>query len=272
MFLFSNRVPSRMRPIKNRLLLFAAAAVLGTALAHAQESVHVRIETNYPHAVLYADSLLIGTVTNRPVAVPATSRMLRLAPPDQSAWSVAPVSVALEASPGDTVAVRLTFPYHYRVESIPFGAEVLLENGSRRSRIGETPLLYRANRPLDGLLVIGKAGYALERVSPGRDVWNRHVVSLEPSDHFDPSAAQVNWRPPGKRHAWIDYAALGSALVAGALAVHYKFKADALYEDYEETGSPRLRSDIQRYDTSAGIAFGTMQVGIGVFAVRLALR
>lgn len=262
----------RTRTVTNRLLALAALVVLGPLAAHAQDSIYVRIDTNYPQAVLFADSVLIGAVSDQPVAVPAGSRLLRLSSPDQSTWSVAPVSVELEAETGDTLRVRLDFPYYYRIESIPFGADVFVEDGNRLQDIGETPVLYRSSQPLQGNLVIRKAGYTVERVAPGKEVWNRHVVNLNPSDDLDPGAAQVDWQPPTKHRAWIDYAALGSALVAGALAVQYKFKADDLYREYNDTGNPSLRSDIERYDMYAGVAFGTMQVGIGVFAVRLAIR
>lgn len=258
--------------MRDSLLVAFAIALLVPSVGVAQESVYVHVATNYPEAVLYADSVLVGTVADRPVAVPAHSRTLRLVPPDMDAWSISPVSAALDAEAGDTVAVRLDFPYHYRLESIPFGADVLIESDQRRDPIGVTPLLFRSKAPLQGRIVVSKAGYAIERLHPEDDVWNRYVVTLEPSDELDPTAAQVNWRPPRRHRAWIDYAALGATLAAGALAVHYKFRADDLYAEYEETEDLSLKPIIHRYDTRAGIAFGAMQLGIGVFAVRLALR
>ncbi len=261
-----------MRFVRNSLLTLVSIVLFGTADVRAQEPVFVHVDTNYPEAVLYVDSQLVGVVSESPDSVPATSRSLRLVAPDANTWSVAPVSTRLDAEAGDTVRVQLDFPYYYRIESIPFGADVLVEHDEIRRKIGETPLLYRSSEPIEGRLVISSVGYALERVSPGRQVWNRHVVSLSQSDDLDPSAAVVNWQPPKKHRAWIDYAAVGAAVAAGALAVHYKFRADDLYAEYEDTGDPSIRSNIHAYDTRAGIALGAMQVGIGVFAVRLALR
>lgn len=263
-----------MRTVVSSLVLLAAAALLGAgdARGQGQEAAYVRVDTNHPQALLYADSLLIGTVSSAAVPVPAHSRTLRLVSPDVESWSVAPISQPLDVEAGDTVHLVMDFPYHYRIESIPFGAEVMIEDGQRRETIGETPLLYRTPKPLEGNLVVRRDGYAVERLRPGTEVWNRHVVGLEPSDDLDPTAAQVSWQPPKKHRAWIDYAAVGVAVAAGALAVHYKFRADDLYAEYEETGKPSLRSEIERYDVRAGIAFGAMQVGVGVFALRLVLR
>lgn len=155
---------------------------------------------------------------------------------------------------------------------MPFGADVHLEKNGDRILLGSTPLLHRAPAPLEGNLAVGRPGYAIERLQPGDDIWNRHAVALSPSRNLDVSVASVDWKPPPKRRQWIDYAAVGTALAAGAFAVHYKFKADALYSEYEDTADPSLRPDIHTYDVRSGVAFGVMQVGISVFAVRLFLR
>ncbi|MEX0822648.1 MAG: hypothetical protein WD021_10915 [Rhodothermales bacterium] len=258
--------------MRNSVLLLVLIGLFAVPDALAQDDIYVGVNTNYPQALVYADSLLIGSVPDGLVVVPGKTRALRLVPPDPDSWSVAPVSTPLDAEAGDTVEVQLDFLYHYRVESVPFGADVLLEDERERRRIGETPLLYRSPRPLSGKLLVRLDGYAVERVVPGQEIWNRHVVSMMPSDDLDPTAAQVSWTPPRRHRDWIDYAALGTAVAAGVLAVRYKFKADGLHATYHDTGDPRIRSDIQMYDTRSAVALGVMQAGIGVFAVRLALR
>lgn len=232
----------------------------------------LRVGTNLPEAILFADSLRIGTVTSELAAVPASTDRLRLVPPDANTWSVPPVERQVELTAGDTVDVALHFPYYYRVESIPYDASVFLETGDALRRIGSTPLLYTSEAPLAKQLIIERPGYVMVRIEPGSEVWNRHVISLSPTDDLDPTAAQVQWKPPKKHRAWIDYAAIGTALAAGAVAVHYKFKADDLYDEYEQSGEPSLRPRIHHFDVRSGVALGVMQLGIGVFAIRLALR
>ena len=253
----------------------ALLLILSIGLAQhvwAQDRAYVTLETNYPEAVLFADSLRVGSVFGETVGIPSTVRTLKLVPPEVDSWSVSPVSQQVDLVPGDTALLKLDFPYHYRIESIPFDASVHIEKSDGMKRLGSTPLLYSSERPIEGNLLIERAGYVVERIDPGSEIWNRHIVELSPSDELDPTAAQVNWQPPKRHRAWIDYAAIGTALVAGAFAVHYKFKADDLYSQYEDTANPALRDEIQSHDLRSGIAFGVMQAGIGVFAIRLALR
>ncbi|MBE2187676.1 MAG: hypothetical protein IAE99_12970, partial [Rhodothermales bacterium] len=74
------------------------------------------------------------------------------------------------------------------------------------------------------------------------------------------------------RRAWVDGTALAVALAGTAVSVHYKFQADRLFADYEQTGNPLLRPDIEALDRKAAFALGVGMVGLTVFTVRLALR
>lgn len=234
--------------------------------------IYLEIRSNYPEALVYADSTLIGSLRSGYVGVPASTSILRLTPPKMNAWSVQPVEHELDAQAGDTLSLTLNFPYYYRIESVPYGASVHVDAGTNLIDIGSTPLVYDAPAPPEGDFIITLPGYVRERIEPGDDIWNRYVVTLSPSNERDLHSTQIDWKPPRKRRAWIDYAAIGTALVAGAVAVHYKFRADDLYDAYQESGDPALRPAIKRYDVRSGIAFGVMQAGIGVFAVRLVLR
>lgn len=74
------------------------------------------------------------------------------------------------------------------------------------------------------------------------------------------------------RRAWVDGAALAVALAGTAVSVHYKFEADRLFADYEQTGNPLLRPDIEALDRRAAVALGVGMAGLTVFTLRLALR
>ncbi len=236
------------------------------------EYIHIDVETNYSDAVLFADSSWIGGVPGGIIAVPAQTRRIRLVPQDINSWSIPPVEVPLHAEAGDTVKLDLTFDYHYRIESVPFGADVRLETENERTLLGSTPLLYKSEAPLNGTLALEQPGFTIERIQPGNDIWNRHIVSLNPSENLDPAASQVDWRPPKRHREWIDYAALGTAVAAGVIAVHYKVKADNRFTDFVDSADPSLRPQIDAYDLRSAIALGVMQTGIGIFAIRLAIR
>lgn len=262
-----------------RRVLWGALMVAVVPLAPAQAQgedrrdgpAYVHIDTNFPEALVFADSLLVGGASAMLLAVPPASRFIRLTAPNPDAWSIAPIARPLDVASGDTARVVMRFPYHYRIESEPFGADVLIEHLEEGRYIGVTPLLHRSEDPLEGSILVRRIGYVSQHVQPGKAVWNRHVVHLEPISEGD-TAAQMNLNPPRVYRAWIDYAALGTALAAGAIAVHYKFKADDLADEYERTRNEALTPRIETHDFRAAVAFGVMQGGVAVFALRLVLR
>ncbi len=72
-----------------------------------------------------------------------------------------------------------------------------------------------------------------------------------------------------KKRTWITYAAAGASLLAGAVAIHLRTKADSRFNSYLESGSPVLKREIKRLDFQSGMALGVMQVGVGIIAFRL---
>ncbi len=112
---------------------------------------------------------------------------------------------------------------------------------------------------------------------PTEDAAPASVVLVEPT--ADANAAQPSgglvpdsWRPASTRLNWIDYSLLAATTAAAVLAIHYKFEADALYDDYDATGDPALRPRIKALDVRSGVATGAMQAGVVVFGARLLLR
>lgn len=251
------------------LLLFLSLVVLPV---RGQESVVTLVQTNLPGATVYADTLPLGPAEAGRFHVPVGTQHLRLLPPGNDLWSIEPLEIAFMAQPGDTLELDLPFPYHYKIESIPFGASVSIDSHGEKSLVGRTPVQFvLEDVPTDGF-VIERPGYLTEQVEAGEEVWNRTVLTLRPVAPETSTATEVNWEPPHKRHRWIDYTAAVVALGAGALAVHYKFQADRLDDRYRETTDPALRSEIRSLDTRSTIALGVMQGGIGVLAIRFVLR
>jgi len=228
----------------------------------------VSIETNQPDAVVYVDSTWMGSAGQRVFELPVGASEISVVPPSVDTWVIPAITFRATGTPVDTLRLNADFPYYYRVESIPSGATVYYEGSEGRIELGETPVDYVSARPLEDELVIDLDGYLIRRVDPGRSLWNRHLVLLESSvptanSHSDLSISRVH------RSHWIDYAAVGVAVAGGILAVHYKTKADNRYDAYNETRSPRLKSEVQRLDVYSGVALGAMQVGLGVLAIRL---
>ena len=136
--------------------------------------------------------------------------------------------------------------------------------------MGSTPLVIARPDPVADSLVVRLDGFEPVGLEPGSRLWNHYDIDLIRSSRHDVAAFRTI--APEKRRRWIDIAAIGVAAAGGAVAVHYKFKADRRYALYEETGDPALRPGIKTLDVKSGIALGAMQAGITVFAVRLIRR
>jgi len=75
---------------------------------------------------------------------------------------------------------------------------------------------------------------------------------------------------PKARKDWVSIAATASAFAAGALAIHFRTRADNRFSDYQKSGKESLRSDVQRLDVQSGVALGVMHAGLGIVVFRLA--
>lgn len=246
------------------VLLLVSQAALG------QEAL-LRIETNDPAAHVFADTTWLGTAVRGPFGVAAGHWTVRVVPSALGTWSVPSRSFEVDAHPGDTLTIEARFPYVYRLESSP-PSDASLEGPDGVAAIGSTPVLYRAADRPEGVFRFQRDGYVPALVSPGSDLWNLHTVTLEPSGARAGAPEGIIVEKARGPRRWIDFAALGVSVAAGVVAVHYKRRADRLYDEYRETGDPTLRPSIDRYDRFSAVALGTMQVGVGVFAIRLALR
>ena len=256
-------------------LLFFGFAALAPAQQAADSAATLGvlvIETNLPGGVLSADGERLGLAGDGRFELPPGTYALALDEPNPEAWRPRRAEASAEIRAGETTAVRLDVPTRYRVESFPYGATVVLDRPGGEEVLGETPLTAEFDGPLEGELVVRLPGHHEARQPAGAAADNAYSVVLRPFNPSDEASAHVGLVGERAPNVWIDVAAGALALGAGALAVHFKQQGDALYDTYEATGDPALRSDIRRYDTYSAVALGTMQVGLGVLAVRLVLR
>ena len=248
---------------------FLMVGMVSQARAQAPGSV-LYLETNMQDALVYIDSVMVGRAENGYFQLPEGARSLELIPSFSDAWSIRPLSYPLEHRLGDTLRVELNFAYHYYLNSVPFDAEVYHETLEDQEFLGLTPFVFESAGPLSGELVFVSDGYKTQRIEPGERIWNEHslVLDLTEQQFEDRFASQRRER----RLSWLDYTIAGATLASGLLAVRYKMEADKRYERYAENGDPLLRPPVRRMDTYAGLALGSMQVGLGYLAVRLVIN
>lgn len=257
-----------MRSLFTLLSLF----LIGVPPATGQGVTRVAVRTNVPDAIVFADSVQLGKADAGIFVVPSDAKTVRLVAPGSDNWSVPPVVADLPTPRPDSLTLDLFFPRYYRIETVPFGAEVFIEQDGGLRRIGQTPFTWASDEPLTSPLILRRSGYVEGKVIPGDQLWNRSTVMLNPVPGIGEATAEVNWKPPRKHKNWVDYAALGLAAVSGAFAIHNKILADNRYDEYTATQNGALRSQVKSHDTRAALGLVGLQAGLGVFAFRLAFR
>ena len=252
------------------MILGSVLLLLKSTIVSAQSQALLHIKSNDMDAAVYADSSYLGPVHGSPYWVDPMSSTITLSTLRASTWNVSPIQTFFNAEPGDSVHVTLNFPTYHRIESHPFGAEAWLQRGSERKLLGLTPLVFHSVNTQDGMFHIEMEGYNPGIVKPKTDLWNRYEVSLTALDQVNRQSATS--RTVKHQRRWIDWGAAAVAVVAGAVAVHYKFRADRINDEYLETGNASLRPRVAKLDDYSGIALGVMQAGLVTLAVRFALE
>lgn len=256
-----------------KVLILSLVGCFGFVLsgsAQDPESIaYLQVQSNLPSSLVLVDSSYAGRANGDILTVVAGAVLVSLAPQQVGSWDLDPPSVDTVLFPGDTTTLILDFPYMYRIDSDPFGAVVSVPAQGDRI-LGKTPLIYSSAIPIVDILLLERSGYVSERVTPGSDVINRHAVAMRPLVAGASPTDAVEWNPRISRNTWINWAAGALAIGGGALAAHFKFKADEEYELYLESGDPEIKESVDRYDRYSYVALGTMQVGIGILVYRVA--
>ncbi len=236
----------------------------------AQSQILVQIRSNDMDAAVYADSSYLGLVRGSPYWVDPATRTIRLSTLRPAAWSMPPIQVPLRAVPGDSVRITLNFPNYHRIESYPFGAEAWLQEGAERRFLGLTPVVFTSSGLRNRTFHIELDGYAPGAVKAETEIWNHYEISLEPLAGLN-ELSGISTAMKERRN-WIDWGTAAVAVVAGVVAVHYKFRADRINDEYLMTGDASLRPRVAELDNYSGVALGVMQAGLVTLAVRFAIR
>lgn len=254
-----------MNGFKQAGIIFALHMIIGASGAYAQSRT-LAITSNVSSAHVYLDSQWLGLVSQAPFDIPLNASKVTVMASREGLWSVDPLLFDLSQQADGAVSLIASFPYTYRVESIPSGARVFNDSGIQ---LGFTPLQWESVAPVEQEFTVSLAGHAPVTAQPGNEVWNRHMFALVPLTPGEGVATRGIMSDRPKRR-WINKVTLTSALAAGALAVHFRTKADNRFDDYNQTGNQALRDEIRRLDIRSGVALGAMQLGVGVVAIRLA--
>ena len=259
-----------------RFLTLALLLVSGAALA--QDRGALAITTSTPEAIVVVDGAALGPASAGPFVLNAQVYAVALVEPG-GAWDARRSEAEATVASGETTILDLELPVRTRIESLPLHAEVTLVRRDGTTEIlGETPLVLDTPEALDGSFIASLDGYAdSEAVAP--EAGGRVAILLRPVGASETD--QVSFVLPTQRRntarTVLDIGLGAAAIAAGAVAVHYKFQADAADEQYRAPtsslrGTDSLRNDAIRYDTFSGVALGVSTASLGILALRFAIR
>ena len=194
---------------------------------------------------------------------------------DLQVWNPRRASRTLDLGAGDSVSVALALPLRTRVETLPIRALVVREDGGRRDTLGIAPLTLELAPGERATLAATLDGFDAARatVQAGEPA----TLMLAPAAGTVPDVALLPTERSTARRTLIDVSLGAAALAAGAVAVHFKFRADAVDDRYRgddpaDRGDESLRQEALRLDRISAVALGAMQVGLGALALRFVLR
>ena len=219
------------------------------------------VHSNVPEARVVIDGKDVGNVASSPIAIGTGDVSVSVVFPATRLWTIDPIHHNIDAGQSD-VNLDARFSHHYQIDSIPSGAEVILNGQS----LGRSPLLVQRKDPVFARFELRLSGYESGFFQPDSSIWNRGQIHLMPVVGLSAESHKMTI----KRRRWITVAAAGTSLVAGIAAIQLRAKADRKFDRYNETGNNRLKQEIKRLDIQSGISLGVMQVGLGVVAFRIA--
>jgi len=199
----------------------------------------------------------IGVTPLRGLALVPGSYRIKIVPRDATNWLLAPILDSLNLQPSSSKALTYVFTKKLLIISKPSSANVFLED----SLIGATPLV--VSNQIPGL-TLRREGFedAPADITEAR----RGIVSID---------LKKVWRNEGEQSIFSDarrersplrlYITGATTILAGAASAYFKVKADNSFRDYARTGDPSRLSEVDRLDTSAGIALAVTQISLGLF-------
>ena len=258
-----------------RTFVLPILAVLVTVAPSAQT---LFVATETPRALVVVDGEALGAAQDGPFTlVPGTHDVGLIEP--TGAWDGRRSETSVTLAAGDTMTVELDLPVRTRIESLPLHASVVLvrPDGTEED-LGTTPLVVDRPDGLDGRLVARLDGYT-EASAPtpadgGRVALVLRPVGLAVGEAFTHSLPTRRSNP---RRTVLDVGLGALAVAAGAVAVHYKFRADAADDAYRHPlslnrGETSFLEDARRLDTISSVALGVSTASLGVLAIRFAIR
>jgi hypothetical protein len=239
--------------------IFAAAVGCASAQDHVfADTTHFTLVTEPDGAAVYDGELFIGTT---PLRIDKhRARDIDVFYPDKASWKKQRKRLSETVIASSSGIVRLTFSSTWRIETVPFGADVLVSD----SVLGTTPLEIQTTGSVPAIL-LRKKGFESESVALAAGNKETVHIVLRPTAENDHPEQVQDYRGPHtilKNRILVPAAAGFSSAIA---AILFKQKANAYYSEYLITMNDEAYDRAHRYDQYAGISLFVTQLAVGYF-------
>lgn len=216
----------------------------------------LRLTSNVAGAKVYLDSIFVGETPCELMNIGSGVHFVTVAHPDEHNWFRPSVTETLDVRPGEILERAVKLIAVYNISSSPDNA--MIRRGD--SVVGHTPLLYSTIASTHEL-TLTKDGYEVESLTLPDAVCPVHVVMRPHPGERHPALSALVTGERSKNLMPVYYT-LGGTVVAGVASAYFKIKADSYHHDYRATGDPGALDRVRRFDTLAGIALVTSELGV----------
>jgi len=242
-----------------RLLAFLMAA----GSAHPQaipDSVRFNVTSDVKGLYVYLDGERIGRTPVAGYRIATGPHEIRVASPYGTAWNQPDFSSSFVAVPEIEYQFRAVFERNILINSIPFGAEVYIDD----LLMGRTPLQIseRGNE-----LRLSKIGFQDYSLPLKRIETLSHLVRLVPDPEWvrmRKDEIQIKQKRISRRRKMM-FASMGFAALAGLSTIHFRSKGNSAYSDYLQAAHPdmmnRYYDRAEKFDRIAGVTYALFEFG-----------
>ncbi len=215
---------------------------LATSFAQEEYAI-LNIDSEIHGASVFINSEYIGLTPLYNFKIKPGTYILKLKNPQITDWLEQDFVQKIEVRSGDTLNFFISFEKFIKINSIPFSAEIVLGD----SVIGTTPSVFKLKDIIGKRLKIKKQGYdEAEIFIDGKT--KKFEITLTPR-----KGAETELRTEHKSRLNIVLPVAGLSLANGILSIYFKSKADALYNEYIQTGDPEKLNKVKQYDKISSI-------------------
>jgi len=232
------------------------------SLSRSQEVGWITVKSQPSGSLVHIDSILIGTTPIDALALTSGAHVVRISPPATGIWVLTDKIVRVNINSGDTTRVQVVFDKPVPVNSVPYGADVLVDS----SFIGTTPLYLSYQIYKNKLLRLEKIGYVPYEI---RMTSRKPILArLKPGENY---FEEQPTRPPilgilPREKLRSKFALLAFTVVSHWAAFYFKNIADRHYEKYLHTANPKLIREnwnkTRKYDRLSDISLGMSYVSL----------